>query len=116
MEVAWDKMWDSEGRGFRSDGSAIACGVDWAIQADEQLALRLENKCETGLRKSRGSDFRHWRRMEAEQVLTLSPLQVNVPKTRRTYCKGKTCKKHTQHKVTQYKAGKVSPNANPFRS
>ena len=33
--------------------------------------------------------------------------QVNVPKTRRTYCKGKDCKKHTNHKVTQYKAGKV---------
>ncbi|KAL0631102.1 40s ribosomal protein L44e [Maublancomyces gigas] len=33
---------------------------------------------------------------------------VNVPKTRNTYCKGKTCKKHTQHKVTQYKAGKAS--------
>ncbi|EEH37132.2 60S ribosomal protein L44 [Paracoccidioides lutzii Pb01] len=32
---------------------------------------------------------------------------VNVPKTRRTYCKSKECKKHTQHKVTQYKAGKV---------
>jgi hypothetical protein len=27
--------------------------------------------------------------------------QVNVPKTRRTYCKGKECKKHTQHKVTR---------------
>jgi len=33
--------------------------------------------------------------------------QVNIPKTRNTYCKGKECKKHTQHKVTQYKAGKV---------
>ncbi|KAI9889868.1 MAG: 40s ribosomal protein L44e [Vezdaea aestivalis] len=33
---------------------------------------------------------------------------VNVPKTRRTYCKGKECKKHTVHKVTQYKAGKAS--------
>ncbi|CEP60993.1 60S ribosomal protein eL42 LALA0_S02e04346g [Lachancea lanzarotensis] len=33
---------------------------------------------------------------------------VNVPKTRRTYCKGKQCRKHTQHKVTQYKAGKAS--------
>ncbi|KAL9610856.1 MAG: hypothetical protein Q9167_004461 [Letrouitia subvulpina] len=33
---------------------------------------------------------------------------VNVPKTRRTYCKGPQCKKHTQHKVTQYKAGKAS--------
>ena len=36
-----------------------------------------------------------------------SAQQVNVPKTRKTYCKGKACKKHTQHKVTQYKAGKV---------
>ncbi|KAI8619242.1 zinc-binding ribosomal protein, partial [Chytriomyces sp. MP71] len=34
--------------------------------------------------------------------------QVNIPKTRNTYCKGKTCKKHTPHKVTQYKAGKAS--------
>ncbi|KAI1612134.1 zinc-binding ribosomal protein [Exophiala viscosa] len=33
---------------------------------------------------------------------------VNIPKTRRTYCKNKSCKKHTQHKVTQYKAGKAS--------
>jgi hypothetical protein len=33
--------------------------------------------------------------------------QVNIPKTRRTYCKGRECHKHTQHKVTQYKAGKV---------
>ncbi|KAF8970207.1 ribosomal protein L44-domain-containing protein [Flammula alnicola] len=51
---------------------------------------------------------------------------VNIPKTRRTYCKGKTCKKHTYvrrsgaaetfdlrydhspHKVTQYKKGKDS--------
>ncbi len=41
--------------------------------------------------------------------LTRSCIQVNIPKTRRTYCKGKDCKKHTQHKVTQYKAGKVHP-------
>ncbi|KYK60300.1 Ribosomal protein L44e [Drechmeria coniospora] len=33
---------------------------------------------------------------------------VNIPKTRNTYCKGKECRKHTQHKVTQYKAGKAS--------
>ncbi|PKY05279.1 60S ribosomal protein L44 [Aspergillus campestris IBT 28561] len=33
---------------------------------------------------------------------------VNVPKTRRTYCKSKDCHKHQQHKVTQYKAGKAS--------
>ncbi|UQC84853.1 60S ribosomal protein L44 [Colletotrichum lupini] len=33
---------------------------------------------------------------------------LNIPKTRMTYCKGKECRKHTQHKVTQYKAGKAS--------
>uniref|UniRef100_A0AC35G695 60S ribosomal protein L44 n=1 Tax=Panagrolaimus sp. PS1159 TaxID=55785 RepID=A0AC35G695_9BILA len=32
---------------------------------------------------------------------------VNVPKTRRTFCPGK-CRKHTNHKVTQYKKGKES--------
>uniref|UniRef100_A0A3B3QCE2 60S ribosomal protein L36a n=1 Tax=Paramormyrops kingsleyae TaxID=1676925 RepID=A0A3B3QCE2_9TELE len=31
---------------------------------------------------------------------------VNVPKTRRTYCK--KCRKHQPHKVTQYKKGKDS--------
>lgn len=39
-------------------------------------------------------------------MLTLNA--VNIPKTRKTYCKGKECRKHTQHKVTQYKAGKAS--------
>ncbi|KAK2750730.1 40s ribosomal protein L44e [Myotisia sp. PD_48] len=38
----------------------------------------------------------------------LSYLVVNIPKTRRTYCKSKECRKHTQHRVTQYKAGKAS--------
>merc|ERR1712154_607885 len=33
---------------------------------------------------------------------------VNVPKTRKTFCKGKDCRKHTLHKVTQYKTGKAS--------
>ncbi|CAG5128069.1 unnamed protein product, partial [Candidula unifasciata] len=33
---------------------------------------------------------------------------VNVPKQRRTFCKGKKCKKHTVHKVTQWKSGKAS--------
>jgi large subunit ribosomal protein L44e len=33
---------------------------------------------------------------------------VNVPKTRKTFCPGKKCMRHTQHKVTQYKAGKAS--------
>merc|ERR1711862_476794 len=33
---------------------------------------------------------------------------VNVPKTRKTFCKGNNCRKHTLHKVTQYKTGKAS--------
>merc|ERR1711988_2024702 len=33
---------------------------------------------------------------------------VNVPKTRKTFCKGTKCRKHTMHKVTQYKKGKDS--------
>ncbi|KAJ1776019.1 40s ribosomal protein L44e, partial [Coemansia sp. RSA 2523] len=33
---------------------------------------------------------------------------VNIPKTRNTYCKGLKCRKHTPHKVTQYKTGKAS--------
>lgn len=38
----------------------------------------------------------------------ISVLQVNVPKTKRAYCKDKNCRKHTLHKVTQYKTGKAS--------
>jgi hypothetical protein len=33
-------------------------------------------------------------------------LQVNVPKTKKAFCKG--CKKHMTMKVTQYKTGKAS--------
>jgi len=33
---------------------------------------------------------------------------VNVPKERKTYCAGRKCRKHQNHKVTQYKAGKAS--------
>merc|ERR1712241_655213 len=36
---------------------------------------------------------------------------VNIPKLRRTFCRYKECKRHTQHKVTQYKAGKRNPKA-----
>ena len=41
------------------------------------------------------------------RCLSLGFLQVNVPKTKKTFCSGK-CKKHTLHKVTQYKKGKDS--------
>merc|ERR1711918_192389 len=33
---------------------------------------------------------------------------VNIPKQKKAYCKGKECKKHTLHKVSQYKTGKAS--------
>merc|ERR1712144_3540 len=33
---------------------------------------------------------------------------VTVPKTKKTYCASKDCKKYTIHKVTQYKTGKAS--------
>jgi large subunit ribosomal protein L44e len=33
---------------------------------------------------------------------------VNIPKERKTFCKGDKCKKHSMHKVTQYKSGKAS--------
>merc|ERR1711959_288441 len=33
---------------------------------------------------------------------------VTAPKTKRTYCASKDCKKHTIHKVSQYKTGKAS--------
>ena len=33
--------------------------------------------------------------------------QVNVPKTKKAFCKDKNCNKHTVHKVTQYKTGKA---------
>jgi large subunit ribosomal protein L44e len=36
---------------------------------------------------------------------------VNVPKERKTFCAGPKCRKHTMHKVTQYKSGKASPFA-----
>merc|ERR1711937_1036666 len=46
---------------------------------------------------------------EARQRGTISQgKMVNVPKTRKTFCKGKECRKHTTFKVTQYKASKAS--------
>ncbi|BBH01036.1 Zinc-binding ribosomal protein family protein, partial [Prunus dulcis] len=48
-------------------------------------------------------------RFVIDLVLTLLTVnRVNVPKTKKTYCKSKECKKHTLHKVTQYKTGKAS--------
>jgi len=33
---------------------------------------------------------------------------VNVPKEKKTFCASAKCRKHTIHKVSQYKAGKAS--------
>lgn len=39
----------------------------------------------------------------------ISNVQLNtIYMPRKTFCKGKKCKKHTLHKVTQYKTGKAS--------
>ena len=44
----------------------------------------------------------------ALDAVLFTTLQVNVPKERRTFCASQKCRKHTVHKVTQYKAGKAS--------
>ncbi|KAL7690958.1 putative ribosomal protein L44e [Plasmopara halstedii] len=44
-----------------------------------------------------------------------SVTMVNMPKERRTFCKDKKCRKHTVHKITQYKAGKASKYAQGAR-
>merc|ERR1711998_462610 len=38
-------------------------------------------------------------------------LMVNIPKIVKTYCRGHQCKKHTSHKVSQYKTGAASLQA-----
>merc|ERR1711893_219882 len=40
--------------------------------------------------------------------LDIPAKMVNVPKARKTFCKAKKCRKHTLHKVTQYKKGRDS--------
>ncbi|KAL4957440.1 hypothetical protein BDW69DRAFT_180638 [Aspergillus filifer] len=61
--------------------------------------LRKNHWIDSPVKKSDGSET---------ETETAKNEWVNVPKTRKTYCKGKECHKHTQHKVTQYKAGKAS--------
>ena len=41
---------------------------------------------------------------------------VNVPKTRRTFCAAAKCRKHTLHKVTQYKKGEARSQRRPQRN
>ena len=39
------------------------------------------------------------------------PKMVAIPKQMKTFCPGSKCKKHTLHKVSQYKKGKDSVSA-----
>ncbi|KAL4354477.1 hypothetical protein GQ457_06G004330 [Hibiscus cannabinus] len=48
------------------------------------------------------------RQEQSSGSLDSAVAMVNVPKTKKTYCKSKECRKHTLHKVTQYKKGKDS--------
>ncbi|XP_066390890.1 large ribosomal subunit protein eL42-like [Miscanthus floridulus] len=50
-------------------------------------------------------------REHAARAPSAAAKMVNVPKTKKTYCKNKECRKHTLHKVTQYKKGKDSLSA-----
>eukprot|EP00063_Salmo_salar_P018675 XP_013993510.1 PREDICTED: 60S ribosomal protein L36a-like [Salmo salar] len=85
-----------------------------------RLGLRLGKWLGLGLEKtlsSRPTHFRFTTGIRHLHVVSLHfssfellpqecAVMVNVPKTRRTYCK--KCKKHQTHKVTQYKKGKDS--------
>ncbi|KAK9129609.1 hypothetical protein Sjap_010096 [Stephania japonica] len=54
-------------------------------------------------------DFPHASMRRADFIwISLVPNIVNVPKTKKTCCKNKECKKHTLHKVTHYKKQKDS--------
>uniref|UniRef100_A0A0E0Q947 60S ribosomal protein L44 n=1 Tax=Oryza rufipogon TaxID=4529 RepID=A0A0E0Q947_ORYRU len=53
----------------------------------------------------------HQSRSTASSGCGVPMTHVNVPKTKKTYCKNKECRKHTLHKVTQYKKGKDSLSA-----
>ena len=47
-------------------------------------------------------------RPRSQRIKKAGNKQLTTRRTRRTYCKGKECRKHTPHKVTQYKKGKDS--------
>ncbi|QKX59063.1 uncharacterized protein TRUGW13939_06193 [Talaromyces rugulosus] len=92
--------------------SGIPTGGEWTVGQEKGLDFRRGRLCRQPPRPARSctpaNTVKMWQQITAQLLTVLSILQVNVPKTRRTYCKGKECKKHTQHKVTQYKAGKAS--------
>ncbi|OJJ50481.1 hypothetical protein ASPZODRAFT_147991 [Penicilliopsis zonata CBS 506.65] len=73
-------------------------------QVDRKQVQALVSKIETINEKLKS---KYWS-TDDENRVSEGEWIVNVPKTRRTFCKSKDCHKHTQHKVTQYKAGKAS--------
>ncbi|XP_077857507.1 large ribosomal subunit protein eL42-like [Macaca mulatta] len=87
-----------------SEPRSCHCTPTWATRG--KLRLRKNKKAfpvRRELRNARVSDavshFHHIDNSPAAKI-------VNVPKTRRTFCK--KCGKHQPHKVTQYKKGKDS--------
>uniref|UniRef100_A0A8I3N1J6 Ribosomal protein L36a like n=3 Tax=Canis lupus familiaris TaxID=9615 RepID=A0A8I3N1J6_CANLF len=100
----WGRWLELPGRVRRRQAAAACCLLGRSAVAHAQFLLplrppfpvRRERSGEAGGR--RVSRFRRADNVTAEMV--------NVPKTRRTFCK--KCGKHQPHKVTQYKKGKDS--------
>ncbi|XP_003376273.1 60S ribosomal protein L44 [Trichinella spiralis] len=75
---------------------------DTKVLVDEKNCFSvavLREQYNTGSTDINTSSWRH-------KIIILK-FQVNIPKVRRTFCSG-TCRRHTIHKVTQYKKGKES--------
>ncbi|KAF4218059.1 hypothetical protein CNMCM8980_005443 [Aspergillus fumigatiaffinis] len=88
------KYWPGENR-------TVSAGAEWIVGEETGLELCKGPFRLAPLRQETTND-------QQSRDPANSVKMVNVPKTRRTYCKSKECHKHTQHKVTQYKAGKAS--------
>ncbi len=76
-------------RGWGAAGAPGACSIGGWAAGQRPRAARGAAACQRPARAPTGP-------------------QVNVPKTKKAFCKGKECRKHTMHKVTQYKTGKAS--------
>ncbi|KAL8726042.1 MAG: hypothetical protein Q9181_006195 [Wetmoreana brouardii] len=90
-----EEYWPKEGQGIKAGG-------EWLVGQEKGL------DCRKGTLWYGGGETVRLGQDAPSCPQRRQKFWVNVPKTRRTYCKGKDCKKHTQHKVTQYKAGKAS--------
>ncbi|KAL8998161.1 MAG: hypothetical protein Q9169_002715 [Polycauliona sp. 2 TL-2023] len=99
-----ERYWPGEHQGIKAGG-------EWMVGQEKGLDCRKGTLWEAFVSVSTVLALipaRKAKRADAHVQESTAVKMVNVPKTRRTYCKGKDCKKHTQHKVTQYKAGKAS--------